>query len=253
MTACWNSSWRLMEWTGKRWKRVSFPHKNVEKSEKIGILTLKKHVPPDAPHKNRWKTVAWNMWKTKNIQKTGGESRWISWFHYNTVWRFSQVFHMNLWGKKEGKSVGFSGGFHITAPIEEKESFFRKKQLTRCARIDYTITLRVFAFFRAPFCQRSPGRSKTGYFEHRKRRGNRWKEPISPKNCRERKFTASAKEWKPPTAGKFSREDATKAERDWPTNFRWKAEEAAWLLHMRRGLLGFLVFKGTAPEPPVNQ
>lgn len=47
-----------------------------------------------------------------------------------------------------------------------------------------------------------------------------WREPISLRNCTERKSMASEREWRPLTAVKSSREDVTAAEQDWPIDFQ---------------------------------
>lgn len=94
---------------------------------------------------------------------------------------------------------------------------FPKKQLTKLVRFHYTIILKVSANLTAFSALPDPKGCK---FRQRptlcvwKKEGIRWNGHISPRNCIDRKFTASAREWPAPMAGRSWREDAIKAERD---------------------------------------
>lgn len=177
------------------------------------------------------------MWKLKNhTGAIGGEGVNLCGL-FEIIIAHSEFFRKFSTGVCEEKTGGFFL-FKKWANKNENHLGILKKWLTKRLFIGYTITLRVFAFFRGLPVPNSTAKPHTLFLV--KRRGNRWKEPISPKNCIERKFMASAKEWKPPTAGKFSREDVTKAERDWPTDFHGIKLGRLFALKDWAGFPGFL-------------
>ena len=70
------------------------------------------------------------------------------------------------------------------------------------------------------------GKRRNGKYLAKVRCIRKWRELTSPRNARERWNTASEKEWALPTAEKFWREDARRAEPDSPIELWWTSSKA---------------------------